>query len=275
MVNPVLTEAAIAPFLETRWLGRELHCFDVLDSTNSTARELAAAGAADGAVVIADAQRRGRGRLGRAWVSPAGRNLYVSIVLRSAVPPERLAQVSLLAGVATCETARAWCPDAAIKWPNDVLAGGRKTAGILCEMDLGGATPVVVAGIGVNLNSAAGDFPEELRDKATSLRLAGGAPVDRARFTGALLTRLEACVDRWRQDGFAPIATAWRALAPLLGRRIHVQEPGGAVTGTAIDLDDDGALRIRRDDGSEHRVVAGDVTVVGGYEQRATTDEHR
>jgi BirA family biotin operon repressor/biotin-[acetyl-CoA-carboxylase] ligase len=260
-----LTRDAIAPHLTTRWLGRELHCFEVLDSTNTTAREMAAAGAPDGAAVIADAQRRGRGRLGRAWISPARKNLYLSVVLRNAVPLERLAQVSLLAGVATCATMREWCATAAIKWPNDILLGDRKAAGILCELDAAGAAPVVVLGIGVNLNSEPGDFPDELRDKATSLLLASGAPIDRPRFAGRLLGALEEQVDRWRRDGFAPIAAAWRALTPLIGRRIHVQEPGGAVEGTVLDLDDDGALRIRLDAGGEHRVVAGDVTVVGGY----------
>ncbi|MEO8602542.1 MAG: biotin--[acetyl-CoA-carboxylase] ligase [bacterium] len=260
-----LTREAIAAHLETTWLGRELHCFEVLDSTNTTARELAAAGAPDGSVVIADAQRRGRGRLGRAWVSPACKNLYLSTVLRSDVPAERLAQVSLLAGVATCEAVRAHCVEATIKWPNDILLGDRKAAGILCEMDAAGAAPVVVLGIGVNLNSEAGDFPDELRDKATSLQLAGGVAVDRARFAAQLLHRLELHLDVWRRQGFAPIAAAWRSMSPLIGRRLHVQEPGGSVEGTALALDDDGALRIRLDDGREHRIVAGDVTVIGGY----------
>jgi len=263
-----LTRESILPHLGTSWLGRELHCFEVLDSTNVTAREMAAAGAADGAVVIADAQRRGRGRLGREWVSPARKNLYVSIVLRCDLPPERLAQISLLAGVATCETLRDWAPAAVIKWPNDVLLGGRKAAGILAEMEQSSGQRAVVLGIGVNLNSGAGDFPDELRDKATSVRLTTGAEVDRARFAGALLTRLEARYEQWRDQGFAPIAAAWRQLAPLVGRRIHVAEPSGAVEGEVLALDDDGALRIRRDDGSEHRVIAGDVTVVGGYDEK-------
>lgn len=263
-MNP-LSREAILPHLETRWLGRELHCFEVLDSTNTTAREMAATGAADGTVVIADAQRRGRGRMGRAWVSPARTNLYLSVVLRTALPVERLAQIGLLAGVATCATVREWCPQAAIKWPNDVVIDGRKTAGILAEMEELGTERVVVLGIGVNLNSTLGDFPEELRTTATSLRLATGALVDRARFVGRLLTQLEARYEEWRDHGFAPIATAWRALAPLIGRRIEVAAPSGTIAGTVLDLDDDGALRIRRDDGREERVVAGDVTVVGGY----------
>jgi len=268
-MNP-LSRELILPHLQTEWLGRELHCFEVLDSTNSTAREMAAAGAPDGAVVIADAQRRGRGRLGREWVSPSRKNLYLSVILRCDLPPERLAQIGLLAGVATCATVREWCPTATIKWPNDVLIAGRKTAGILAEMEQTGGKRAVVLGIGVNLNSSAGDFPDELRDKATSLRLASGADVDRARFAGRLLTALEARYVEWRRDGFAPIAAAWRELAPLVGRRIHVAEPSGTVEGEVLALDDGGGLRIRRDDGSEHRVIAGDVTVIGGYEPRIT-----
>ena len=263
-MNP-LSRESILPHLQTEWLGRELHCFEILDSTNSTAREMAAAGAADGAVVIADSQRRGRGRLGRRWVSPARKNLYVSIVLRCDLPPERLAQISLLAGVATCETIREWCPEAAIKWPNDVLVAGRKTAGILSEMEQSHGHRAVILGIGVNLNSSSGDFPDELRGKATSLYLASGVEVDRARFAGHLLTALEQRYGLWRRDGFPAIAAAWRRLAPLIGRRIHVAEPSGDVEGEVLALDDDGALRIRRTDGREHRVVAGDVTVIGGY----------
>jgi BirA family biotin operon repressor/biotin-[acetyl-CoA-carboxylase] ligase len=259
-----INAAVIAPHLQTVWLGRSLQVFAELDSTNTTARELAAAGAAHGTVVVADAQRAGRGRLGRSWASPPGTNLYLSVVLRCDLPPERLSQISLLAGVAVCETVRQWCT-ASIKWPNDVLVDGRKVAGILAEMDGAGPRPVVVLGIGVNLNAALADFPAELRDKAGSLGLATGTVVDRARFAGRLLSALEVRYEQWRRDGFAPIAAAWRDMAPMIGRFIRVQEPGEIVEGTVLDIDVDGALRLRLADGSEHRVVAGDVAVVGGY----------
>jgi BirA family biotin operon repressor/biotin-[acetyl-CoA-carboxylase] ligase len=259
-----LTPSAIIPHLQTRWLGRSLHCFPELDSTNTTAHEMAAAGAPDGTVVIADAQRRGRGRMGRSWASPAGKNLYMSVLLRCDLPVERLAQISLLAGVGVCETVREWCA-AEIKWPNDILVGGRKVVGILAEMEGAGAPRPVVLGIGVNLNAELDDFPDELRDKAGSLRMAVGAPLDRARFTGRLLNTLEARYEQWRRDGFAPIADAWHQLTPLVGQRIRVQEPGALVEGTVVGLADDGALRLRLADGREHRVVAGDVTVVNGY----------
>jgi len=260
-----LDEESITPHLTTTALGRNLHVFPELDSTNTTAREMAAAGAPHGTVVIADAQRQGRGRLGRSWVSPPGVNLYLSAVLRGELPAERVAQISLLAGVATCETVREWCA-AEIKWPNDVLAGGRKVAGVLSEMTAAGTEHVIVIGIGVNLNSSLDDFPAELRDKAGSLRLATGASIDRARFAGRLLSALELRYEQWRHDGFAPIAAAWRALAPCLGQSIRVLEPGDSVVeGIVVDIDGDGALRIRGADGREQRIVAGDVTVIDGY----------
>jgi BirA family biotin operon repressor/biotin-[acetyl-CoA-carboxylase] ligase len=255
---------AIRSSLTTRWLGRSLHYFAELDSTNTTVREMGAGGAADGTVVIADAQRKGRGRLGRKWESPPATNLYLSALLRCDLPVDRLAQISLLAGVAAAETVREWCA-AEIKWPNDVLAGGRKVAGILAEMDGSGGQRVVILGIGVNLNTTLEDFPPELRDKAGSLRMATGGEIDRARFAARLLNNLEVRYEQWRRDGFAPIAAVWRDLAPMIGRFIRVQEPGAVVEGTVVDIDDDGALRLRLVDGSSHRVVAGDVTVIGGY----------
>jgi BirA family biotin operon repressor/biotin-[acetyl-CoA-carboxylase] ligase len=259
-----LTAAAIEPHLRTRWMGRVLHIFPELDSTNITARDMAAAGAADGTAVIAEAQRRGRGRLGRSWASPAGKNLYLSVLVRGDVPLEHVAQLSLLSGVAACETVRQWCR-AEIKWPNDVLIDGRKVVGILAELHGSGAERTVVLGIGVNLNATLDDFPEELRDKAGSVSLATGAAVDRAHFAGRLLNALETRYEQWSREGFAPIAAAWRSLTPLIGREIRVQEPGALVEGTVIDIDDEGALRLRLADGAEHRVLAGDVTVVGGY----------
>jgi BirA family biotin operon repressor/biotin-[acetyl-CoA-carboxylase] ligase len=262
----VLSPEAIAQRLRTRALGRALHIFPELDSTNTTAREMGATGAPHGTVVIADAQRRGRGRMGRAWASPAGKNLYLSVLLRCELPVDRLAQISLLAGVAACETVRAWCA-ADIKWPNDILVGGRKVVGILAEMDGSGPSRAIVLGIGVNLNAALEDFPAELRDKAGSVLIASGTPVDRAEFAARLLNNLEVRYEQWRRDGFAPIAAVWREMTPLIGQPIRVQEPGAVVEGTVVDIGADGALRLRLADGREHQVVAGDVTVLGGYAQ--------
>jgi BirA family biotin operon repressor/biotin-[acetyl-CoA-carboxylase] ligase len=256
-----LSAADIERHRSTTWLGCETRVFDAVDSTNTVARALANQEAAHGTVVIAESQTRGRGRLGRGWVSPPHLNLYVSIVLRSGLPQSRLVEIGLMAGVATCDALAEWCP-VTIKWPNDVLSEGRKVAGILAELE---GDRALVLGIGVNVNSTPADFPEELRDKAGSLRMATGAVVDRARVAGRLLTHLEHWHDRLCRDGFGAVAVAWRSRTDLIGRKIRVHEPTSEVAGEVLGLDDDGALRLRLDDGTVHRVVSGDVTVVGGY----------
>lgn len=259
-----MSPSAVREHLRTRRFGCELHCFAEVDSTNTVARDLARRGAAEGTVVIADAQTRGRGRLGRSWVSPRGRNLYLSLVVRPNLPDAFVPRLGIAAGVAVCEAVREWCP-ATIKWPNDVLVAGRKVAGLLIEAESEGPSRFLILGIGVNLNADATDFPPELRDKAGSIRMATAALVDRQRFAARLLTRLEERLDQLRRQGFAPIAAAWQTLSDMIGAEITVDEPSGRVSGVVLGLDDDGALRLRLRSGSEHRVVAGDVTIVGGY----------
>ncbi|MBI1814108.1 MAG: biotin--[acetyl-CoA-carboxylase] ligase [Deltaproteobacteria bacterium] len=269
----------IEPHLTTRRFGRRLHVFEEVDSTNTTARELAEAGAEEGTVVIAESQRRGRGRLGRQWVSPPQRNLYLSLVLRPRLPSEVIPQLTLVVGLAAAETVREWTSNVAIKWPNDLVSGGRKLAGILTEMvaDESGVR-FVIPGIGVNLNSAPEDFPPAVRGIATSLSMITGAAIDRARFTARLLNRCEARYDQWQRDGFATLAPEWERFSCLTDQPIVVQSDvhgkSERIEGVALGLADDGALRVRGADGRECRVVAGDVTVLGGYDQlrEARTD---
>jgi BirA family transcriptional regulator, biotin operon repressor / biotin---[acetyl-CoA-carboxylase] ligase len=254
--------AFVACDLDTQWLGRDLHCFDEVDSTNRVALELARAGAPEGTVVIADAQTRGRGRLGRSWVSPAGRNLYLSGVLHPGRDGCALSLLSIVAGVAVCDTVREWDSRAAIKWPNDVLIDTRKIAGILAEVEGDAANQVVALGIGVNLNSLTDDFPPDLRQKAGSLRMATGVRIDRARFAARLLVHLERRYDELRGVGPEPVRAAWWKRSCMADRRVTVAAPGGEITGRAFGLDEDGALRIQLDSGDAERVVVGDVTVV-------------
>ncbi len=249
----------IGPLLSTHDLGQVLHCADELPSTNDRARELADAGAGHGEVVVAECQTAGRGRRGRSWASPAGRNLYLSVILRPALPPQRATELTLVASIAACDACRRAGVEAGIKWPNDVLVDGRKVAGILTELS---AEPDVVhwvvVGIGVNLNAAASDFPEEVRAIATSLAIARGQPVPRALFAAALLADLEHWLDRHAAEGFAPIREAWRERSVTLGRRVTVEVEGAEVTGVAEDIDGSGALLVRGPAGLL-RVHSGDV----------------
>src|SRR5262249_44458087 len=188
--------AELAPHLTGTW--RTVHWFAEVDSTMRVARDLARGGATEGTVVIAEAQTAGRGRLGRQWHSPAGTNLYCSIILRPPVAPPAVPQLALVAGVAAADAIAASTGERpAIKWPNDVLLRGRKVVGILTEMDAEvERVGHVVAGIGVNLNAPAASFPRALRAKAGSLLSLTGRRVDRAAFAARLLAAFEGCYAR-------------------------------------------------------------------------------
>ncbi|WP_265108104.1 biotin--[acetyl-CoA-carboxylase] ligase [Halosolutus halophilus] len=224
---------------------------DSIGNTNDRARELAAEGAADVAV-LADEQTGGRGRLEREWSSPSG-GVWVSVVSRPAITPARAPLYTLAASVAITQAAREAGVDARIKWPNDVIVpidgtDYRKLAGILTEME--GETDRVewlVVGIGVNANIDADDLPET----ATSIRAEAG-DVDRRRFVQRLLEAF----DRYRSD-LESVVPAWREHALTLGQRVRIDRPTGDLVGEAIDVTDSGALVVETDDGRE-TVSAGD-----------------
>jgi BirA family biotin operon repressor/biotin-[acetyl-CoA-carboxylase] ligase len=246
--------------------GQDIRYFESVSSTNTVAHQLALEDAAEGTVVIAETQSKGRGRLGRTWESPPYRNLYMSLILRPQVSVARAPQIGLIAGLAVAETAREWTVDATIKWPNDVLVGGRKAAGILTEMEAeDGRVRFVVLGVGVNLNSTPEDFPPDLRDKAIGMCSAADALIDRVKFAARLLSQLEQRYGLFLREGFAAIRPLWEGLSCLTGRHVGIQGGGGQGGGVVVGLDVDGALLLRQPGGEEIRVVAGDISVIGGY----------
>lgn len=260
--------AALSAQLDTRILGKPLHFFSTIDSTNTYAARLAREGALEGTTVIADSQSGGKGRLGRSWVSPAGVNLYLSVLLRPSVATVVAPQLNLVAAIAVADAIGDTASlSPAIKWPNDVLVAEKKVCGILAEMqtDTEGLRAVIV-GIGVNINAPLSAFPDELRDRASSLLIAGGQLIDRALFTANLLTHLEKSYVLWLQEGFSMLRVRWERYAShMLGKQISVAVPEGTVVGMVLGLDPDGALVVQGKSGEQHRLLAGDVTVLGGY----------
>lgn len=252
--------------LDTRWLAREIHHFDSTDSTNRVALELARGGAAHGTAIIAEGQTAGRGRLGRSFFSPPHLNLYTSLVLRPRITTAEAPTWILASAVAVAETVAESVDDpeaVEIKWPNDVLLGGLKTCGILMELGAE-ATRVefLVLGIGVNLNVERESFPDEFRVLATSVSSHTGRPVDRVAFTRRLYRKLEEIADLCGERGFDTVRERFEARFRMAGRPIRVLQPGDAeIGGVALGIDRDGALRVKRDDGEEVRVLAGDVTL--------------
>jgi BirA family biotin operon repressor/biotin-[acetyl-CoA-carboxylase] ligase len=238
-------------------VGRPLRVATVTASTNDDARAAAAAGAPHGAAFVADAQTAGRGRGGHTWHSPAGENLYLSLVLRPRVAAASVAPITLAVGVAVARAlegyARVW-----VKWPNDVLAGPaarkRKLAGVLVEGQLrGDEVGSVIAGVGVNVHATS--FPDEIAARATSLALLGGEGLDRSALAARLLAEIGAAVARFEEDRLASFAADLHRLDALRGSRVEVSE----VRGVAEGIDGEGRLRVREESGKVTAVVSGEV----------------
>ena len=229
-------------------------------STQEVARELAVGGASEDTVVVAERQNKGRGRLGRSWVSPLG-GVYLSFILRPQLKLLEILRLPLLAGVAVADAIREVSGlQPSLKWPNDVLLGGLKVGGILCELD-GEADSVnhIILGIGVNVNNKT---PRTLKGIATSLKEECGGSLSRGKFIGCLLDETESLYLRSKDEGFEPILAAWKRLSSTLGSEVIVGGTlGEEIEGKAVDIDRNGALLIRKSDGEVVRVVAGDVSL--------------
>lgn len=224
----------------------------VVDSTQTVAFGLAAEGAADRTVVVADHQSAGRGRRGRFWTDAPGTSLLASILVRPRAPLALWPAFSPMTAVAVAEALRRTSGlETRLKWPNDVLAGGRKIAGILLE-SRGGADPVLVIGIGINL--AQREFAPEIAGRATSVALETGRAPERDALLDVLLEEFDAWRARLEALGFEPVRSRWLALGETIGRRVTID----GVTGVAVGLDADGALLLE-EQGRVRRVVAGEV----------------
>ena len=257
----LLTPSEINPILKTKWMGRKIHHFQTLDSTNSKAYQLALNGAREGEVVISESQKKGRGRLGRQWFSPPFLNLYLSVILRPKISPHQASLITLMAAVATADAIQKFSGLLPlIKWPNDILLRDRKAAGLLneihSEMD---RIHFVILGIGVNLNMDEKMFSKEIRAVATSLKIEMGQKVSRKAFLQFFLQELEKWYSIFLEEGGAVILKAWRDRAYIKGRQVKVTSFGETVAGIAIDVDSDGALILETEDGKQKRVVAGDI----------------
>lgn len=251
--------------LNGRTIGNRLEYLKQTSSTNVDAFQLAEDGAPEGTVVLADSQSGGKGRRGRLWVSPAGVNLYCSVILRPAIMPYEAPQLTFLSAVAVAraiELTTGLVPE--IKWPNDILISGKKVAGLLNEMSAEtDGVNFVILGIGVNLNMTAELFPADLRQPATSLLLESGVPVDRSRFSSAMLNELDRLYSDFQSNGFGPVREEWQRRCSASGKRVHVSDSGTeCAEGHFIGIDSQGALLLRSDDETVHRITCGDVRII-------------
>ena len=253
----------VARLGKTGVIGRDIQVFEETTSTNDVVEKLARDGVKEGAVVFAELQTKGRGRLGRKWVSPTRKGLWFSILLRPQLRPQETTQLTVASATAVRRAIRNVTGlTADIKWPNDLLIGGKKVVGILTEMSAEvDCVRHLILGIGVDVNQEARDFAPELRPIATSLRIEADGVVGRAELATALLRELDADYARIGRGQFAAVADEWEGGCTTLGKNVSVQMGARIIRGCAEALDDDGALLVRTEHGRLERIIGGDVTL--------------
>jgi BirA family transcriptional regulator, biotin operon repressor / biotin---[acetyl-CoA-carboxylase] ligase len=238
----------------------EVHYHAECGSTNDLLRDLAEQGAAEGTLVITDEQIQGRGRMGREWIAPTGTSLLMSILFRPNLPPiaaHRLVMVAGLAAASACELETGI--HITVKWPNDLQIAGKKLAGILPESAIEGeALKWVIVGIGINVNQQFADN-DPLAQHATSLAMAAGEYVNRVQLLANIMANINQQYEQLHDDA---LSDAWRERCSTLGKRIHLAIPDGSLIGIAENIDENGALWLRTDDGQRHHLTLGEASVV-------------
>ncbi len=248
---------------KTKIIGRDIRVFKETTSTNDVIEKLARDGVKEGVVVFAESQTKGRGRLGRKWISPAHKGLWFSILLRPNLNPQETTQLTVASATAL---RRAIISETnlrpEIKWPNDILVGGKKVAGILTELSAElDRVKHITLGIGVDVNVDASELPPEVRKIATSLKIESGEKILRAELATKILRELDKDYAKICAGKFSEVADEWEGGCATIGKNVTVQMGDRKICGRAESLDDDGALLVRTEHGHLERVIGGDVTL--------------
>jgi BirA family biotin operon repressor/biotin-[acetyl-CoA-carboxylase] ligase len=261
--DALLADDLLARLGKTRVVGRDIQVFEQTTSTNDVIERLARDGVREGVVVFAESQTKGRGRLGRKWISPARKGLWFSILLRPHLRPQETTQLTVASATALRRAIVSQTNLAVeIKWPNDILINGKKVAGILTEMSAElDRVRHVIPGIGIDVNQDASEFPPELRKTATSLKIEHGESLSRAALAIEILQELDKDYDRVALGKFSEIADEWEEHCGTIGKDVTVQIGDRKIRGCAESLDDDGALILRTEHGRLQRITGGDVTI--------------
>lgn len=268
-IPDILYPEEILPALKTKYMGRVIiHCGSI-SSTNELARKRAASGDGEGLIVIAEEQTGGKGRLGRKWVTPKSAAIAMSIVLTPGTAPSEAPGITLVTGLAVCRAIKSSTGlKAEIKWPNDIIINGKKVCGILTEMSASlDRVNYVIVGVGVNVNIY--EFPDDIKDIATSLCIETGSRVSRKDVLSSILLEFEKLYEEFKKTGFNKIIGPYKESCATLGKAVRVISVSESFEGQAVDVARDGALIVRRSDGEVRRVLSGDVSVRGlnGYAQ--------
>jgi BirA family transcriptional regulator, biotin operon repressor / biotin---[acetyl-CoA-carboxylase] ligase len=249
--------------LNTQIMGKHVMHYDTVSSTQDIAAEMARAGAAEGTLVIAEMQEKGRGRKGRSWVSLPEGGIYLSLILRPNLMPSQVAQIPLIAGVALTKAIRETVLlQPVIKWPNDIIIGKKKVGGILTEMSSEiDAVNYVVLGIGLNVNMPASLLNKDISDIATSLIDECGVYISRTKLVQSFLIEFEQIYIKYLTFGFSSVRDEWKTFNNTIGSQVKITDSGTDIKGEAIDIDNDGFLLVRKETGDIRRIISGDVSL--------------
>jgi BirA family biotin operon repressor/biotin-[acetyl-CoA-carboxylase] ligase len=262
----ILTGDEIKPKLSTNFLGSSIIHFDTIPSTNIKAKELAQE-AEDGTVIISEEQTSGKGRLGRHWVSPKGKGIWMSIILKPSIDPMEASKITLIGAAAVFNALEKRNIKALIKWPNDLVVNNKKVCGILTEMSAElNKIHYLVIGIGINVNVDKEEFPEDMKDTATSLKMVTGETVDRRNLVCDVLNFFEILYTKFIDTGFiSDSIKICKENSIFIGQDVRIIRLNKEFIAKAIDLDDEGQLIIQLEDGTIEKVFSGEVSMRGLY----------
>lgn len=248
--------------LQTKLIGKTIHYFSEVASTNDLAKEMAAIGAREGTVILAETQTRGKGRFGREWFSPRG-GIWLSTILRPKLSAKDIPKLTLTTSLAVAKTInQLFNLKTEVKWPNDVLINAKKVCGILTEANTReDTTNFVVIGIGINANIELKSLPKQIRENATSLKHELKKEIDREQFLRVLLENMEHYYVMLAEGKFNSVLKEWKSLCGFLNSYVEVTSGKEKIEGWAIDVDENGALIIRLQDGTLRKVLSGDVSL--------------
>lgn len=246
------------------YIGREIFFYENVGSTNTIAAGLAEKGEAEGTVVIADSQYKGRGRFGRLWVSPPNVGIYMSIILRPKIEPKDVTFITMMAAVAcTAALKKLTGLNVELKWPNDLIVSDKKMGGILTEMKITpGMIVYAITGIGINVNTDLDAFPEDIREVTTSVKIEKGVPYSRTEIIAEALNEIDYWYKMLETEKRKILFSEWQHLISTIGRKVVVSVGSEILTGFAESVSEEGMLMLRLPSGTLRRVSAGDLTLL-------------
>lgn len=256
-----LNENNLLVGLKTDKLGRTVHFYESVESTQKITHRLAQENAPEGTLVIAEEQISGRGRMARSWYSPKGTGIWMSLLLRPSLPPQKAPQFTLIAAVAIVEAIESTCfLSVDIKWPNDLLINSKKVTGILTELQADSEQiHSLIIGMGINVNQSTDDFSEEIRDIATSLHIESGKTFSRASIVQEIMFNLEKYYAMYISEGFEPIKEVWEKYAVTIGKQITARTLNNEIKGFASGITNDGVLKLIDESGETHLIYSADI----------------